>query len=208
MRNHAHLRGDSDLATLHRDPRWPALIARVEAAALAWEQALKEPALRRELLAMMKEDQVARFAAMRDQGNPALVEAMEAVDRRTTARMKKIIAEHGFPGKTLVGEDGSHAAWVLVQHADKDLAFQKLCLAKMEPLVASGEVTAANHGYLLDRIAVAEQRPQRYGTQFTSQGEPSPIEDPANVDARRRAIGLGTMAEYKVQLRAMTSQAR
>ncbi|MEJ7597820.1 MAG: DUF6624 domain-containing protein [Kofleriaceae bacterium] len=206
MRNHAELRRDPDLATLHGDARWPALIAKVEAAAIAWEQTLKEPALRRELLAMMKEDQDARFEAMRDKDNKVLAEAMEAVDRRTTARMKAIITEHGWPGKRLVGEDGTNAAWVLVQHADRDPAFQKLCLTKLEPLVATGEVTAANYGYLFDRIAVAEHRHQRYGTQFTSEGEPSPMEDPANVDARRKAIGLGTMAEYKVLLRAMNSR--
>jgi len=33
-------------------------------------------------------------------------------------------------------------------------------------------------------------------------GEPQPIEDPANVDVRRKAVGLDTLAEYKKGIRA------
>ena len=53
--------------------------------------------------------------------------------------------------------------------------------------------------YLTDRVLVAEGKPQRYGSQFfTVDGElkPRPIEDEANVDARRKEVGLGTMAQY------------
>jgi hypothetical protein len=59
-----------------------------------------------------------------------------------------------------------------------------------------------------DRILVAEGKPQRYGTQFhTVDGKlvPRPIEDEANVDARRAAVGLGTMAEYNEQMQRMAS---
>jgi hypothetical protein len=140
---------------------------------------------------------------MRDRENTALKNTLAAVDAKMTARIKAIIAEHGWPGKTLVGTDGAHAAWLLVQHADADVAFQKQCLALIEPLVAKGEVTAADHGYLYDRVAVNEQRPQRFGTQFGPDGKPRPVEDEARLDARRAAIGLTTMAEYTAQMKRM-----
>jgi hypothetical protein len=49
---------------------------------------------------------------------------------------------------------------------------------------------------------VVEGKPQRYGTQFKG-GKPQPIEDEANVDARRKAIGLNTMAEYAKDMERM-----
>ena len=66
-------------------------------------------------------------------------------------------------------------------------------------MVDVGEVAAADYAYLYDRIAVAENREQLYGTQFNGP-EPFPIEDELNVDARRKAIGLSTLAEYKKEI--------
>lgn len=52
---------------------------------------------------------------------------------------------------------------------------------------------------LEDRIRCFEGRPQRYGTQFDwdEHGELSalPVEDADSVDERRRAVGLGPLAE-------------
>jgi hypothetical protein len=195
---------DDDLAPVRRDPRWSSMLARVTRAADDYERSLGDPALHKELLALVAEDQAARMAMVHgDPNDPALQQATSAIDARTTARMKQVVAAHGWPGKTMVGEDGAHAAWLLVQHADADIAFQKQVLALLEPLVATTEVTAIDYAYLYDRVAVAEHRPQRWGTQYGQNGKPAPIEDEAHVDARRKAIGLGTMAEYDQQMRAM-----
>ena len=197
-----HMQRDPDLASLRTHARWPATIAAVEDAVSKWEANLGDPALRREILALVAEDQKARFAAIEKRDDPAAREAVAAIDRKATARMKEILAKHGWPGRQLVGDDGSRGAWLLVQHADADVAFQKQCLALLEKAVAAGDADAQSHAYLYDRVAVAEGRPQRWGTQFRD-GEPQPIEDAANVDARRAAIGLPTMAEYKEQMRRM-----
>lgn len=199
MRDLSGAARDPDLAALRADARWAALETQTRERVAAWEKTLAEPALRRELLALMTEDQVARNAVINDKNERTLA-AMEAIDRKSTTRMKQIIAAHGWPGKRLVGEDGAHAAWLLVQHADRDPDFQRRCLSLMEPLVTIGEVTGTDFAYLYDRIAVAEQRPQRFGTQFGADREPRPIEDPAHVDERRASVGLGTMAEYRQQM--------
>ena len=64
---------------------------------------------------------------------------------------------------------------------------------------ARGEVPALQPALLEDRIRTLEGRLQRYGTQFDwdESGElsPLPIEDPDGVDERRRAIGLGPLAQ-------------
>lgn len=202
FRDVAHLKKDTDLTALHDDPRWAKLVAATEANIATFEATLKEPALRREILALRDEDQAARQAMIANQKDPAALAKVEASDKKTTARMKEIIAKHGWPGKSLVGQDAANAAWLLVQHADKDLAFQKQCLALIEKAVAAGEVRAVDHAYLYDRIAVAEKRPQRFGTQF-AEDRPQPIEDEEHVDERRTAIGLGTMASYAKDMERM-----
>lgn len=207
MKGALHMKADEDLESLRGDARWAPLVAKLEANVAAWEARLGDPALRRELLSLMAEDQKTRMSIINksttDKPTQEQMDALSAIDRKTTARMKEIIAAKGWPGKQLVGDDGANAAWLLVQHADADVAFQKECLALLEKAVAAGDVEPRNHAYLYDRVAVAEKRPQRYGTQFGGDGEPQPIEDAANVDARRKAVGLGTMAEYRQQMRAM-----
>ncbi len=190
---------DPDLGAVRADPRWPAFVAASEARNAAWEQSLGAPELRRELLALVAEDQAVRSAWIA-QPSEQTSAAMSAIDRKSTMRMKEVVARHGWPGASLIGEDGANAAWLLVQHADLDVAFQKQCLALMEPLVERGEVTGAEFAYLYDRVAVAEKRPQRFGTQFDETREPRPIEDPAHVNERRAKVGLGTMAEYRQQM--------
>jgi hypothetical protein len=66
----------------------------------------------------------------------------------------------------------------------------------MKPMVGSGEVAARDYAFLHDRIAVAKNRKQLYGTQFNG-SEPFPIEDEAHVDERRKAMGMSSMAESK-----------
>jgi hypothetical protein len=194
---------DPDLASLHADPRWPGFVAKLAVNETAFLRTMAEPKLRDELHALVATDQAARMAMIKDQANKELLAKVEESDRASTARMHEIVATYGWPGKKLVGEDGAHDAWLLVQHADRDLAFQKQCLALMQPLVASGDVAAIDVGYLDDRVAVAEGRPQTYGTQFGPDRQPRPMVDPDHVDTRRKAIGLGTMAEYRVQMHKM-----
>ena len=189
---------EEDLARLHGDPRWGELIAAMERSIAA----LKAPELRKELLALFKDDQAAREVLIekKKRGEEVDWDSLKAIDENSSQALKRAIAQYGWPGKSLVGDDGTHAAWLLVQHADHDVALQKDVLARMKPMVATGEVRKADYAYLEDRVAVAEHRKQRYGTQFKD-GEPQPIEDEAHVDERRKDVGLGTMAEYHAEMR-------
>jgi hypothetical protein len=122
------------------------------------------------------------------------------VDAANTARMKRIVAERGWPGRSLVGEDGAQAAWLLVQHADHDPAFQRACLELLSHAVQAGEADARQQAYLTDRVLLAEGNQQRYGTQFMLVGgswQPRPLTDPDHVDERRRQVGLEPLADYR-----------
>jgi hypothetical protein len=67
-------------------------------------------ALRAELLARAAADQEARMALLDHAVNPTpeQVAALWAIDRANTARMRQIIAVHGWPGYEMVGADGAH----------------------------------------------------------------------------------------------------
>jgi uncharacterized protein DUF6624 len=163
-------------------------------------------ALRDELLAMEAEDirvraELLAQGALGDGYNPR----MREVHERNTARLKAIVAAHGWPGRSLVGQDGSHAAWRVVQHAIGDPSFQRSCLAAIEQSVADGEAPLAQLAFLMDRVRYFEGKPQIYGTQFDwdENGEMNPwqIEDPEHVDERRSRAGLNPIAERTREIR-------
>ena len=162
---------------------------------------IREPWLRAELLAMFDEDQAARGAlVMRDGMLIGEGDRVGIVDRMDTARMKQIVAVYGWPGTSLVGDDGAHAAWLLVQHADEDVAFQAACLARMQSLLDTGEIAPRDYAYLYDRVALATGTKQRYGTQWGPGLEPFAMEDPQHIDERRASVGLGTLAEGRQEM--------
>ena len=119
------------------------------------------------------------------------------VDIKNTEQMKKIVSEIGWPTVSKVGIKGANNAWLLAQHADHDVDFQKHCLQLMKD-ASSGEVNKIDMAYLEDRVRVNQGKGQLYGTQFTQEGGkyiPIKIEDETNVDVRRAEIGMGSLSE-------------
>lgn len=124
---------------------------------------------------------------------------MRAVHDRHAERLAAILDAHGWPGRSLVGEEAAEAAWLVLQHAIGHPALQRRGLALLTAAAASGEVLPAHVAMLDDRIRCNEGGYQRYGTQFDwdehGRLSPLPIEDEAHVDARRREVGLGPLAQ-------------
>lgn len=130
------------------------------------------------------------------------------VDDANQARIEEIFDEHGWPGWSLVGEDGSTAAWAIVQHADLDVDLQRRGLALLEEAVAAGDASPGDLAYLTDRVRVADGEAQVYGTQWevTAEGEwvpRTPIDDEAGVDERRAAAGLDPLDVYLAELQSI-----
>ena len=158
-------------------------------------------ALRRELLEMRDADQRVRSAAFHATNFHGIL----AVDSRHLGRLKEIVDQYGWPGKSLVGEDGSHAAWLLVQHATQDPEFMNRCRDLMDRAVKHGEASAKDYAYLVDRVRLQRGKMQLYGTQFIQDSNGrlilQPLKDPEEVDERRRKMGMEPLAEYEAQLR-------
>lgn len=168
----------------------------------------QDTALRRELVEMGRLDQeVRRDLTPQRMQDTAIMLRMMRVDSAHTERMRAILSVHGWPGMTLVGEDGAKAAFLLVQHSPSN-ELQQQALSAMEGM-APGEVSRQDRALLFDRVRVRAGLPQLYGTQFSlvdGKFVADQIEDPADLDARRASAGLPPMAEY-VRLMAETYHA-
>jgi hypothetical protein len=154
-------------------------------------------ALADELIAMAREDLHVRERLAKDgslfQGyHPQ----MRAVHERNADRLAEILAEHGWPGHALVGAEGTHAAWLVAQHA---ISRPALMRAVLPMLTEASGVPRAEAARMEDRIRVFEGRKQRFGTAFDwdEHGEmsPLPMEEPEHVDRRRVEAGLPPLAE-------------
>jgi len=153
---------------------------------------MRNPNIADEIIAMLRVDQDMRRRNLDDRDYWD-----DCVDRKHTSRMKELVAQIGWPSISKVGHEGSSAAWLLVQHADHDVEFQKQCLALMK-LVHEGDIDRGDIAYLEDRIRVNCHERQLYGTQFNEVDGKSvlrEIEDPERVDERRLQMGLGTLQE-------------
>lgn len=140
---------------------------------------------KKDLLAMHKEDQEMRKT------DPS-IEVYNAADEKHTEVMKILVSTLNWPRLSEVGEDGMLAAWILVQHADHDVAFQRRCLTMMEAL-PTYEVELWQIAYLTDRVLLNEGEKQIYGTQWSVHNGVSsyrPMLEPERVNEKRREIGL------------------
>ena len=202
----AYLQKDEDLASIRGDARFAEVVEVMKAAAARADAAIADKPLRDELIRRVAEDQQARKALI-DDGfkSEALKQRLAEVDARNLAWVKALVEARGWPGRKLVGEKGSGAAFLLVQHADRDRELQKRCLPLLEKAVKAGDAAPRFLAFLTDRVRLADGKPQVYGTQFMSAANgaqvPHPIEDAEHVDERRAAVGLPPIAEYARILR-------
>ena len=162
-----------------------------------------DDALRAELLRRVEKDQAVRTAPDLD--------GMREVDAENLPWLKAVVAERGWPGSSLVGVDGAHAMWLMVQHATEDLAFMRQCLDLLTAAVAAGEASVTDQAFLTDRVLLHEGGQQVYGTQMTRRGGKwiaDNLRDPDTVDERRAAVGMGPLAERLASFKGLPAMTR
>jgi hypothetical protein len=153
-------------------------------------------ALSAELLAMREEDLRVRQELL-DAGllGGSYVPRMEAIHVKNAARLRQIIADHGWPAEDIVGKEAAEAAWMIAQHAVGEPDFQRLVLRLLQECAAAKRNPPWHAAYLEDRIALHEGRPQRYGTQWIDDPQdgrirPWKLADPDHVNEFRASVGL------------------
>lgn len=164
-----------------------------------------DDALRVELLRRVAADQEARerFVAALQAGtapDTGLFIELKTIDSSNALWLQEAVARHGWPEHDVVGEEGARAAFLLVQHADHDTAFQAAMLPALDAAFRRGQAEGQSVALLTDRLAVARHEPQVFGSQTTvTDGRITfaPIADSGGVDARRARMGLPPLDEYR-----------
>jgi hypothetical protein len=150
--------------------------------------------LRQELLALAEQEQSFLGAPERDPNSDQDQRQVLELLGRLTRRLVEILDTHRWSGKSLVGEDGAEAAWTLALHTMPDPDVLRRCLTLMRAAAAAGEAEPSQVAFLVDRLSLVERNVQVYGTTICRQRDgsfgPPLLDDPDQVDARRRAVGL------------------
>ncbi len=168
---------------------------------------IQAPGLRDELAQRASSDESARNAWIATAGDDkaSAGNAVVAVDGDNLSWLKALVQRQGFPTVEQVGRKGVNDAWLLVQHADRDPAFQAQVLDVLKPRVASGGVRKQDFAMLVDRVRRAQNKLQIYGSQFMPDKlghlVPEPNDDMAHVDERRAVMNLMPLAAYHCMLR-------
>ena len=165
-----------------------------------------------EIAAMAEEDQAIQLDPKRNPVDDGHNDRITAVYRKNAGRLHLLLRVHGWPGIRRDGEAASKGAFLIVQHADFDVALQKEALPLLERAAAAGEAEREWVAYLTDRVRVNEGRPQVYGTQMAHDENglavPRPIEDEANVDRRRAMMGMSDLKSAVDRHRAFVRELR
>lgn len=124
------------------------------------------------------------------------------IDKSNTAQLRAIVERYGWPGQSLVGPEGTRAAFLILQHSNLDSTIQKEYLPLLIKAAENNDFPWQYVAYLKDRILVYQEgKEQLYGTQVffndsTQLWQAFPIEDEANIDKRRAEVGLFSLEEY------------
>ncbi|MER5355452.1 DUF6624 domain-containing protein [Kitasatospora sp. NPDC002551] len=155
-------------------------------------------AVAEELTAMAAADHRATHRANSD--DPAEQLAWRRLTARHADRLGEIMDAHGWPTADRFGADAARAAWLIAQHADRQLDVQRRALRLMEQAVSTGAADPRDLAFLRDRTLVNEGREQIHGTQIAGVRDgapvPWPCEDPEHLDERRAEVGIPPFAEY------------
>jgi len=162
--------------------------------------------LRQELLALADQDQSFLGSPEHDWNSDQVQRQLLDLMSRLRGRLVEILDTYGWPGKSLVGEDGAEAAWTLALHTMPDPDVLRRCLTMLRDAAAAGEAEPWQVAFLVDRVSLVERNVQVYGTTICRQEDgsfgPPLLEDPDHVDARRRAVGLPPLEQDSRKLEA------
>lgn len=193
-----------DFLRNNAEAEWQIIIEKAKSKEQQYEKTLKLPDLRKRINIMTIQDQKLRFAKSQTNNTgeiEILNQQINDSDFKNLNEAKEIIKNYGWPKISEIGREGQNNFWLIVQHADQDILFQKLALSKMEKLIGTKEIDLENYAFLYDRVQCNLNYKQLYGTQvnWTQNGKASgfrPIIKEGQVDKRRADFKLLPLKIY------------
>lgn len=201
----------------------PYALGVVRATGLAEQQVIDQGDFAEQLRTRPLGEQILRYAwveSQRHAGETAAYSSLERIvyegiilralderDQANTAWLAAKVAQQGWPGRAMVGDQASGAAWLLVQHADANPAFQLNALRLMAPLAIKEDVNPRDLAMLTDRVQLRLSHKQRYGTQWTCEGGkrvPLPLaNDRIVTDTLRATAKLDSLQQNAARIEAL-----
>ena len=139
----------------------------------------------------------------------SLISVGDEMQRRDSVNISIVadILQNGVP-KGLTKESYK-TIWIVIDHSSIDKQVQYLPL--VEQMAVEKLIEKDDFAVFFDRVALGQNRPQRYGSQTVQFGTPEdmqlyvwPVEDPATLDSLRESVGLSPLANYLEQLAEIT----
>ncbi|MGW4101795.1 DUF6624 domain-containing protein [Streptomyces sp. NPDC004976] len=157
----------------------------------------QRPDIARELIARATESAAHRAKRVRNQLDAVQLGQGRHTDHANTNVLRRILAEHDWPGHRLVGPEAARAAWRIALHSDDDPAFQRAATTLLGRAVQADDALVQHWAHLHDRALITSRRNQEYGTQLLLRAngiELCPLRAPESVDKRRATVGLPPIA--------------
>ena len=147
--------------------------------------------------------------AVNNDGNAELIDSLIVlsenigrIDKENIAVIDSLL-QQGLPKG--LSEESYKTIWIVIDHAS--LEKQKQYLSIIEKMSSEGLIDVDNYAILFDRIAMKQNRPQRYGTQSIQFGTPGnmhiyiwPVENAESLDSLRATVGMESILKYLEQL--------
>ena len=126
------------------------------------------------------------------------IKKMMDIDKNNQKNIKVILDKYGWIEQSKIGTKAADAFFYIIQHAEMELMDK--WYPKFKRLADNGEANARQCAMMEDRLLMRKGERQIYGTQasdFRTDKKMAiwPIENPENVNERRRKIGFKTTVE-------------
>lgn len=134
----------------------------------------------------------------------SLINKMAKIDRINKIKIRSILNSYGWVERSKIGQKASSGIFYAVQHTD--LVFIEKFFPMLKALAEAGEAKKTEFATMQDRILMWRGKRQIYGTQCTESLRLDgklvvwPIEDPSNVNNRRKEMGFDLSVEDNAKL--------
>lgn len=155
------------------------------------------PDLARELIILAEQSAKRQAQRVRNQLDAVQLGQGRHGDHANAKVLRRILADHDWPGRRLVGPDGAHAAWRIALHSDDEPDFQRAAAVLLFRAVQSDDARIQHWAHLHDRALINNGHDQEFGTQYLlgANGiELCALREPSTLDQRRAGVGLPPVA--------------
>lgn len=224
-----YLTKSEEFQNLRQSNEWEEIVNRCQQnfAVMVAKEKVKYPFIAGMIISSANDDQLALWKAeLKNNHSHAYpditIDSIDVFKQKTLdanlQELKIIFEKYGFLWESDIGIEASHAAWLIIQHADSDTAFQARYLDAMEIALNNRGIieNKSDYAYLYDRVQKNRNKPQRYGTQVSFQIitdektdekhvkiNPYTLESPDKLDEWRKEIGLSTWEEYQEKIKQL-----